>query len=401
MLKSRSQTTPIHRGAARMPIETPGQMAIAQQALLAEFGRQAGSRHSLDDLLARACAMVADSLGVSFVKVLQWLPDENQFVVKAGHGWDEGVVGTARVGADLESPAGYAIRSDKPVITNDLENEDRFRMPALLRDHGVKSAVNVIIQTADTIFGVFEADSRGRRDFTERDTKFLQGAANLLGLAIERHSLSEQSTHLARQNAVLLNEIRHRSANNLQMIADLIHLQRSETKSPEGLVGFEKLTARISALSVINEQLAPLSGSDLVDLAVYMGSLIGNLLRLNNTDSAPIKLKSDVNTSMVDQQHALYIGLIANEFILNAVKHAFRDGEGTLSIAVSQSASATEVVLSDDGPGFDRQVLNRPEAQGSGLMIIGLLAEQMGATSDWTTATATTLKLSIPRQAAG
>ena len=97
------------------------------------------------------------------------------------------------MGADLESPAGYAIRSDKPVITNDLENEDRFRMPALLRDHGVKSAVNVIIQTADTIFGVFEADSRGRRDFTERDTKFLQGAANLLGLAIERHRLRPSS----------------------------------------------------------------------------------------------------------------------------------------------------------------------------------------------------------------
>ena len=50
------------------------------------------------------------------------------------------------VGADIESPSGYALRTSKPVISNHLENEERFRTPELLKVHGVKRAINVILQ---------------------------------------------------------------------------------------------------------------------------------------------------------------------------------------------------------------------------------------------------------------
>jgi len=61
-----------------------------------------------------------------------YLPAEKMFVVRAGVGWGEGVVGKVRVGADLASPAGFALQTGKPVISNHLENEERFRTPELL-----------------------------------------------------------------------------------------------------------------------------------------------------------------------------------------------------------------------------------------------------------------------------
>src|SRR4051794_14776724 len=106
--------------------------------------------------------------------------------MRAGVGWDHGLVGVASVGADLESPSGYALRTGKPVISNHLESEERFRTPELLRVHGVRRAINVILQGDGPPFGVLEVDSRSEGEFTEHDISFLQGAANVLGMAIER-----------------------------------------------------------------------------------------------------------------------------------------------------------------------------------------------------------------------
>jgi len=61
-------------------------------------------------------------------------------------GWGPDVVGKATVGADMASPAGYALRTGKPVISNHLDIEESFRTPELLVEHGIRRAMNVILQ---------------------------------------------------------------------------------------------------------------------------------------------------------------------------------------------------------------------------------------------------------------
>src|SRR5262249_1244083 len=78
------------------------------------------------------------------------------------------------------------MRTGKPVISNHLESEERFRTPDLLAAHGVRRAINVILQGDGAPYGVLEVDSRSAGEFSERDIAFLQGAANILGMAIER-----------------------------------------------------------------------------------------------------------------------------------------------------------------------------------------------------------------------
>ena len=161
---------------------------LRQQELLAELGACALRGGEPSGLLQEATRLIALGLETKFAKVLQYLPDEDELLVCAGVGWREGVVGHARIGADLLSPAGFALRTGKPVISNALDKESRFRTPALLAEHGILRAINVIIRSGDAHFGVLEADSRRAGDFEPQDIAFMQGAAALLGVALERRN---------------------------------------------------------------------------------------------------------------------------------------------------------------------------------------------------------------------
>src|SRR6476661_2367847 len=74
---------------------------------------------------------MTEGLEAEFCKILEYIPSEKRLLMRAGVGWDAGVVGKASVGADLESPAGFALHTGKPVICNQLENEQRSRTSEL------------------------------------------------------------------------------------------------------------------------------------------------------------------------------------------------------------------------------------------------------------------------------
>ena len=198
---------------------------LRQQALLAELGRRALAASSVDELLQEASRLVALGLETLFCKVLQYLPQEGRLLVRAGVGWEDHVIGVATIGADLASPAGYALHTGNPVISNDLHRDTRFRTPELLERHGIERAINVILTSGGTPFGVLEADSQVDGTFTEHDIDFLQGAANLLGLAIERHADAEA---LKRLNETLEQRVEEEVAERRQAEQALQAAQKME-----------------------------------------------------------------------------------------------------------------------------------------------------------------------------
>ncbi len=115
-----------------------------------------------------------------FCKALEYKPGRDTLLVCAGVGWGPDVIGRAVVGADLASPAGFALKTGQPVISNHLENETRFRTPKLMADHGVRRAINVLISNRDGHYGVLEVDDAREGVFEEGDVAFMQGFANLL-----------------------------------------------------------------------------------------------------------------------------------------------------------------------------------------------------------------------------
>ena len=85
--------------------------------------------------------------------------------------------------------------------------------------------MNVILQGDGSPFGVLEVDSTSEGEFTERDIAFLQGAANVLGMAIERQRTERRLTAALEHQKVLLEEINHRAKNSLQLVASMLQLQ--------------------------------------------------------------------------------------------------------------------------------------------------------------------------------
>jgi PAS domain S-box-containing protein len=158
---------------------------LRQQELLAGFGRLALETPDFMSLLQEATRLCAEGLHTRFSKVMEYLPDEDRFIVRVGVGWKPKVIGSL-TGADPESPTGYAFRTGEPVISSHLENEKRFRTPRALVEHGIRRAINVPINTTRGRYGILEADSPVESRFTEADIAFMQGFANLLGVALER-----------------------------------------------------------------------------------------------------------------------------------------------------------------------------------------------------------------------
>ncbi len=158
-----------------------------QQATVARLGHSALAGADLQALMDEAAALVAQTLEVEYCKVMELLSPERGLLLRAGVGWQPGLVGTAVVGAGLDSQAGFALVSAGPVIVDDLRTERRFREPRLLSQHGVVSGMSALIRgPAGEPFGVLGAHTRSRRTFTDDDVHFLTGVANVLAAALQR-----------------------------------------------------------------------------------------------------------------------------------------------------------------------------------------------------------------------
>jgi PAS domain S-box-containing protein len=157
-----------------------------QQAVVAELGRRALAQPDISALMDTTVRLVATTLDVEFVKVLELLPGGEDLLLRAGFGWKPGCVGRATLRAGPDSHAGYTLASDSPVVVEDLPRETRFGVPPLLAEHDVVSALTVSIFGVGRAWGVLGADTSRHRRFSTDDVNFLQAIANVLAHAIRR-----------------------------------------------------------------------------------------------------------------------------------------------------------------------------------------------------------------------
>ncbi len=155
-----------------------------QHDLISGFGLFAIREDVPSRILDQACRVAAEGLGTRLAKVLLFQPDCGDFLVCSGVGWRAGTVGHARLDG-TDSPAAIAFAAGIPVLSNDAVHDPRFRMPELLAEHGVRSALNVPIGLERKL-GVLEVDATERAAFTDADTAFLRALAVTLTVALEK-----------------------------------------------------------------------------------------------------------------------------------------------------------------------------------------------------------------------
>src|SRR6202162_6173940 len=252
---------------------------IRQQELLAELGVLALQGTNFIGMLNHTARMTTEGLGAEYCKVLEYIPAENRLLVRAGVGWDDGIVGSASVGADLASPAGYALQTGKPVISNHLENEQRFRTPELLAEHGIRRAMNVILQGDGSPFGVLEVDSKSEGEFAEHDLSFLQGAANILGMAIEQQQYQRKLQAALDRHQILLKEVNHRVKNSLQVVSSMLQLQANAVGDAILTERLKEASSRVNAVGRADDRLAYNADYENIDLVGYLRDVIDDLAK--------------------------------------------------------------------------------------------------------------------------
>src|SRR6266566_435741 len=225
-----------------------------QVSTLAKFGGQALRSNDIGELLQEATRLVSDAMDVDLVKVLQLLPDSQNLLVRAGLNWRPGVVGHAKIPAHEGSAAGHALRTNEPVISEDIAEEKRFQIPGLLVEHNVRSTVNVVIRGENGPFGVLEVDAQRLRRFGQDDIDFLQNYANLLASAIDRVNDQRELAESAQKQSVLAHELQHRMNNMLAMIRAMARRARARYANVDEFV--EAFDNRLGALARVHNLLA-------------------------------------------------------------------------------------------------------------------------------------------------
>jgi two-component sensor histidine kinase len=352
-------------------------LRIRQQELLAELGVFALQSKNFIDMLNQTVRVAAEGLRAQYCKVLEYIPAENRLLVRAGVGWEEGVVGSASVGADLASPGGFALRTGKPVISNHLENEQRFRTPELLLEHGIRRAMNVILQGDGTPFGVLEVDSTSEGEFSEHDIAFLQGAANILGMAIEQQQYQHKLQGALDRYQVLLKEVNHRVKNSLQVVIGMLHLQANGVGDPDLSERLNEAASRVNAVGRAYERLAYTADYEKIDLVEYLHQIIADLettvapCTIAFAASHPIQLAAD---------RAILVGLVVTELVSNAGKYAYPDRVGGPIWVTAQPQPDQQTIsisVRDEGVGLPAD-FNPASSKRLGWRVVDALSKQLG-----------------------
>jgi PAS domain S-box-containing protein len=195
----------------------------------------------------------------------------------------------------------------------------------------------------------------------------------------DAHRIEQATEEALAQRDLLLRELNHRVKNNLQLITALLHLQAARLDNASMRAPFDQASSRVAAIAEIHASLHPTEGAS-GDIAVgdYLERLCGRLTTaFLEDDGERITLKVEANHARLDLERALPLGLIVNELVTNALKHAFPAGMGgAITVAFTHRDGGWRLEVGDTGPGTAPSDENGESGFGSRL--VELLVKQIG-----------------------
>ncbi|MEH1943963.1 MAG: PAS domain S-box protein [Nostoc sp.] len=207
----------------------------------------------------------------------------------------------------------------------------------------------------------------GFREWEENQLDLLDRVTVQLAIAIQQSSILEQAQTelIQRQKAqvklknalaekeVLLKEVHHRVKNNLQIVSGLLQLQSQTLKDPEVIRVLRESQNRIESISLIHKNLYISANIGQIDVADYIQNLAASLLISYQIFPGKIALETDIDSVSLDIDQAIACGLVINELISNALKHAFPNQQaGKISIALRNIGNSIEMTIRDNGVGL-------------------------------------------------
>ena len=218
----------------------------------------------------------------------------------------------------------------------------------------------------------------GRGKSFEKDAKNVPHRAVGVHVDITKHKLAEEKIEKSlKEKTVLLQEIHHRVKNNLQIVASLLNLQSRRLKDKEALEMFQATRKRVFSMALVHERLYKSKDFARVDFRKYIEDMTVHLLSFHRDKMEKVRFEKDIENTIIDINKAIPLGLILNELITNSLKHAFpKDRKGKIIIKFIKKGSRYDLMISDDGRGFPKD-LDFRKAESMGLTLITSLVNQI------------------------
>jgi two-component sensor histidine kinase len=256
-----------------------------------------------------------------------------------------------------------------------------------------RSLIHVPVLSKDKTLGVLSVvNHTGRQAFTELDEKQLASLADYASVALENAELYERARReiservqaekqlqaSLREKEVMLKEIHHRVKNNLQVITSLLKLQSRYVEDQEALKVFRESQSRVRSMALVHERLYQSDNLARIDFAEYTRDLTSVLSGTYSANPETVSIRIRADEVLLGIDAAVPCGLILNELVSNALKHAFPNGQ-TGEIWVELAAGQDQQVslrVSDDGIGLP-EMLDWQNTDSLGLQLVNSLVNQL------------------------
>jgi two-component sensor histidine kinase len=275
---------------------------------------------------------------------------------------------------------GDQVRGGLAVWGPDLREDD---LPTLLV---FASQVGVTIESAR----LYAAERK-------RTQELAQLSEELTVELAERRRAEDQARAALQEKEVLLKEIHHRVKNNLQVISSLLNLQSGLIQDPRITEAFKDSQNRVRSMALIHERLYQSENLAVIDFSDYVRNLAEHLLLSYGVGAENVTLDVEADTVFLDIDTAAPCGLMLNELVSNALKHAFPDnrkGQIQVGLCADQDGHLA-ITVDDDGVGFPKGV----DAQSSnslGLQLVHTLVRQLDGHLEMHSGNGTTFSVTFP-----
>jgi PAS domain S-box-containing protein len=257
---------------------------------------------------------------------------------------------------------------------NMIAPEDRDRISNYHKISDTNNGSDIVLKTYDVQLNI---DGEPRSFFATFD--FIPGTKKSLISLIditERKKAEILLKASLKEKELLLREIHHRVKNSLQIISSLLSLQADEIDDKEIVERYNESENRIHTIALVHESLYNSNDISEINFHDYVESLVQNIKDSYNIDIKNIIITLELDDYELGIETAIPLGLIINELVSNAIKHAFINQEGNILLKLTKSDDIYELTISDDGKGL-RNDFDMDNEKSLGFILINALVKQL------------------------
>lgn len=269
----------------------------------------------------------------------------------------------------------------------------------------VFSAFNKVYETGEAEHG-FDwelIDKDGERIIVEASVNLIKsddgdpiGFRGIVRDVTERKEREKEIRRSLKEKEILLGEIHHRVKNNLAVISGLLYLQSEKTDEPLAQDLLKQSQNRINSMGIVHELLYKNQTFASIDPTKYIEQLAGHVIKNQDLGNKEIETSIDAKNLQLDMNLAIPCALMINELLTNAYKYAFENrSSGQIEVSMSRQGDTYELVVKDDGVGFDKEALEDHE-KGLGLFLVKTLTKQIHGELDIETSNGSCFRITFP-----